>query len=111
MSRRATIRTRHDEPELLARTLRPDNTDEMETSVDRTGDAAAVVTLIERETIAGLHSTVDDYVVNLEVAMDVVRHGRDAGRPIGGRSIRGQSDRPTDTDLCPTTNTNTIHNE
>ncbi|MWV39506.1 KEOPS complex subunit Pcc1 [Natrialba sp. INN-245] len=98
MSRRATIRTRHDEPELLARTLRPDNTDEMETSVDRTGDAAAVVTRIERETIGGLHSTVDDYVVNLEVAMDVVQHGRETrnDRSEDDR-FEGQSDRPTDT--------------
>ena len=65
--RRATIRTTHDDPDLVARALRPDNTDEMETTVD----GGAVVTRIDRETTGGLHSTVDDYVVNLEVAVDV----------------------------------------
>ena len=77
--RRATIRTTHDDPDLVARALRPDNTDEMETTVD--GDA--VVTRIGRETTGGLHSTVDDYVVNLEVATDIahataVQHDRPA---------------------------------
>ncbi|NUB91645.1 KEOPS complex Pcc1-like subunit [Haloterrigena sp. SYSU A121-1] len=85
MSRRATIRTRHDDPELVARALRPDNTDEMETVVERDGNETetetetegAVVTHIERETTGGLHSNVDDYAVNLEVAIDVARSGRD----------------------------------
>ncbi|AXR78451.1 KEOPS complex subunit Pcc1 [Natrarchaeobaculum sulfurireducens] len=77
--RRATIRTTHDDPDLVARALRPDNTDEMETTVD--GDA--VVTRIDRGTTGGLHSTVDDYVVNLEVATDIaqataVQHDRPA---------------------------------
>ncbi|WP_323171189.1 KEOPS complex subunit Pcc1 [Natrialba sp. PRR66] len=72
---RATIRTHHDDPELVARALRPDNTDEMETVV---ADETTVVTRIERETTGGLHSTVDDYVVNLEVAVDVARTVRDA---------------------------------
>ncbi len=67
MSRRATVRTSHEDPELVARALRPDNTDEMETVVDD----GTVVTRIERETTGGLHSNIDDYVVNLEVATDV----------------------------------------
>ncbi|ELY88164.1 hypothetical protein C483_15656 [Natrialba hulunbeirensis JCM 10989] len=71
----ATIRTSHDDPDLVARALRPDNTDEMETVTD--GDS--VVTRIERESTSGLHSTVDDYVVNLEVAVDVARTAREAG--------------------------------
>ncbi|AGB36697.1 KEOPS complex subunit Pcc1 [Natronococcus occultus] len=77
MSRRATIRTTHDDPELIARALAPDNTDEMET----TTEADAVVTRIERETTAGLHSTVDDYAVNLAVALEVAQqtHPTDAG--------------------------------
>ena len=66
----ATIRTEHDDPELVARALRPDNTDEMETTIDEAD--GAVVTRIERETTSGLHSTVDDYVVNLDVATAVV---------------------------------------
>ncbi|RQG91919.1 KEOPS complex subunit Pcc1 [Natrarchaeobius chitinivorans] len=88
MSRRATIRTACDDPDLLARALCPDNTDEMETSVERENRQAdgRIVTRIERETTTGLHSTVDDYVVNLEVAIDVAAHGRDE-----------QDDEPTDT--------------
>lgn len=68
--RRATIRTRRDDldPALLARALRPDNTDEMQTTV---ADDGTLETRIERETTGGLHATVDDYVVNLEVAAEV----------------------------------------
>ena len=85
MSRKATatIRTDHDDPEVVAQALRPDNTDEMETVVDR--EAGAVVTRIERETTSGLHSTVDDYVVNLEVATEIV-----------DRSTGGSTAQPTD---------------
>ncbi len=74
MTRKATIRTTHDDPELLARALEPDNTEEMETSVERRDgdDSGAVVrTRIERETTGSLHSTVDDYVVNLDVARSI----------------------------------------
>jgi len=76
MSRHATIRTAHGDATLVARALRPDNTDEMETTVDRDGETATVVTHIERETTSGLQSTVDDYVVNLEVAIDIVSRAR-----------------------------------
>ncbi|WP_436343081.1 KEOPS complex subunit Pcc1 [Natronorubrum sp. FCH18a] len=112
MSRRATIRTTHDDPELVARALRPDNTDEMETSVekgadpasDRTqsdgDDAGAVVTRIERETTGGLHSNVDDYVVNLEVAIDVAHAARN------GDEQRG---RPLDTGTVSDADSNTTH--
>lgn len=65
--KRATIRTTHADPstaECLARAVRPDNTDEMDTTVEED----ALVTTIERETTGGLQSTVDDYVVNLFVA-------------------------------------------
>lgn len=62
--RRATLRTTHARPEVVAAALRPDNTAEMTTEVE--GDR--VVTTIERETTSGLRSTVDDYVVNLTVA-------------------------------------------
>jgi len=68
--RRATVRTEHERPQLIAAALRPDNTDEMQTAVE--GDA--VVTRIERDTTGGLHSTVDDYVVNVDVADRVVQH-------------------------------------
>ncbi|WP_439026082.1 KEOPS complex subunit Pcc1 [Haloarchaeobius sp. DT45] len=70
MTRRATIRTEHDRPELVAAAVRPDNTDEMQTRVED----GTVVTHIERETTGGLHSTVDDYVVNVDVASRVVQH-------------------------------------
>ena len=86
MSRHVTIRTRHDDPEVIAAALRPDNTDEMETTVellDAEGDGgdpasekagtAVLCTHIEREGTGGLHATVDDYVVNLTVADTVVQ--------------------------------------
>lgn len=70
MSRkRAEIRTTHDDPEVIARALRPDNTPEIDTHVR--GDR--VVTTVERETTGGLRTTVDDYVVNLAVASEVQR--------------------------------------
>lgn len=68
--RRATIRTRGDDADatMLARALGPDNTAEMQTTVTEDG---TLETRIERETTGGLHATVDDYVVNLEVATEV----------------------------------------
>ncbi|ELY99449.1 hypothetical protein C481_14488 [Natrialba asiatica DSM 12278] len=119
--KRATIRTDHDDPELVARALRPDNTDEMETVV---ADETTVVTRIERETTGGLHSTVDDYVVNLEVAVDVARTVRDApdgrdGDPAGTDATDAppadateQYDDPADTGTVSDADTTTQeHNE
>lgn len=71
--KRATVRTTHGDPataDRLARALRPDNTEEMETRTE--GDA--LVTTVERETTGGLRSTVDDYVVNLRVAAQLSDH-------------------------------------
>ncbi|MHB9285698.1 KEOPS complex subunit Pcc1 [Halobacteriales archaeon Cl-PHB] len=65
--RRARIETSHDDAEtaqVIAAALTPDNTAEMQTTVD----GATVTTTIDRETTGGLQSTADDYVVNLEVA-------------------------------------------
>ncbi|WP_226005857.1 KEOPS complex subunit Pcc1 [Natrinema salinisoli] len=108
MSRRATIRTAHDDAALIARALSPDNTDEMTTTVERdtaadaAGDerAGTIVTRIDRETTSGLQSTVDDYVVNLEVAIDVASQARTE-----------QRDQPTDTGPVSDHDTNTTHNE
>ena len=75
----ATIRTRHERPGLVAAALRPDNTDEMTTRVERDAgasadgpDAGTVVTRIERDDTAGLRTTADDYVSNLRVAQRVL---------------------------------------
>jgi tRNA threonylcarbamoyladenosine modification (KEOPS) complex Pcc1 subunit len=65
--RRATVRTDHRSEtaaETVARALRPDNTDQMETAVE----GEAVVTTVERSSTASLRATVDDYVVNLRTA-------------------------------------------
>lgn len=62
--KRATVRTRHAEAELIANSVRPDNTDEMTMTVDDD----AIETTLERETTGGLRTTVDDYIVNLQVA-------------------------------------------
>lgn len=64
MTRIAEIRTTVARPSTIANAVRPDNTSDMETCVADN----AVVTTIERETTGGLKSTVDDYLVNLDVA-------------------------------------------
>jgi hypothetical protein len=66
MTPEATLRTRHDRPEVVAAAVRPDNTAEMTTRV--AVDEGVVVTTIERDTAGGLRTTVDDYVANLTVA-------------------------------------------
>ena len=66
--KRATIRTSHDHPELVAAALVPDNTDEMSTRVT----ASAVETTIERDSTGGLRTTADDYVTNLTVAQQII---------------------------------------
>lgn len=74
--RHATIRTRHgtaDGARAVARSLTPDNTAEMETRVE----GEMVVTTIERPTTGGLHSNVDDYVVNLDVAAQLANQPTD----------------------------------
>jgi len=66
-TRRATVTTDHGDAETarrVAAAVRPDNTAEMETTVD----GATVRTTIARDATGGLQSTVDDYVVNLQVA-------------------------------------------
>lgn len=64
---RASIRTPADHPSEVAAALRPDNTDEMDTRIED----GTVVTTIERGDADGLRSTIDDYVVNLDVAIRV----------------------------------------
>ncbi|HMB51574.1 KEOPS complex subunit Pcc1 [Natronoarchaeum rubrum] len=74
--RRATIRSELDDASVIARAIRPDNTDEMDTRVetDEDGTPTTVVTEIERETTGGLRTNVDDYVVNVDVATRVAQH-------------------------------------
>ncbi|POG54594.1 KEOPS complex subunit Pcc1 [Haloferax marisrubri] len=72
MTRRATLRTTHDDPGIVAGALEPDNTESMRTRVE--GDE--LVTTIERHSTGGLHATVDDYVVNVTVAETVIEATR-----------------------------------
>jgi len=68
MTPRLVVRTGHDDRETaaaVAAAIEPDNTDEMTTRVD----GETIETTIDRETTGGLHSTADDYVVNLDVAV------------------------------------------
>jgi hypothetical protein len=65
--RRARVVTTYDDPtaaKRVARAVTPDNTAEMDTAVE----GCQVVTTIERDSTSGLQSTVDDYVVNVDVA-------------------------------------------
>ncbi len=121
MTRRATIRTTHADPETIAAALAPDNTDEMDTRVesipnDPAGDNATedadadqrrVVTTIERETTSGLQSTVDDTLVNLAVADRVAAYATDEQPPstAPGRPQAGS----TDANRTTTDTTNTTH--
>jgi len=66
-TRTATVRTDHECPEVVAAAVVPDNTEDMETRVG----ADAVVATIERGNAGGLQSSVDDYVVNVDVAETV----------------------------------------
>jgi hypothetical protein len=90
--RRARLHTSHDDATTARRvvaTLRPDNTDEMDTAVD----GATVTTTVHRETTGGLHATVDDYVVNLQVAAQL------ANRPeTADDDAAGDTDTETQTD-------------
>ncbi|ELZ60316.1 MULTISPECIES: KEOPS complex subunit Pcc1 [unclassified Haloferax] len=72
MSRRATLRTTHDDADIVAGALEPDNTESMHSRVE--GDE--LVTTIERDSTGGLHATVDDYVVNVTVAETVIEATR-----------------------------------
>lgn len=69
MTRQATIRTAVDHPAETASALRPDNTAEMRTWIED----GAVVAEIERDSTGGLRSSLDDYVVNLSVAVEVAQ--------------------------------------
>ncbi|MFP9193476.1 KEOPS complex subunit Pcc1 [Natronosalvus vescus] len=99
-SRRATIRTRHDvDSSIVVAAIAPDNTDEMDTRLERAdGASERVVTTIERETTGGLHSTVDDYVVNLDVAERVAQHGRTTATTPTSTPDEHESATETDTD-------------
>ena len=83
--RRAVVRTEFADAELVAASLRPDNTEQMDT---RTEDGA-IVTTIERETTGGLRSTVDDYVVNLDVARRTIDA---AGASSHAATVAGDAD-------------------
>jgi hypothetical protein len=64
---RATIRSRVADPETVAAALSPDDTDEMSTRVED----GRVIARIERPTAGGLRTTADDYVTNLQVAVQL----------------------------------------
>lgn len=70
---RATIRidlaAANADPEVVAATLEPDDTPEMDARLD--GDV--LETRVERASAGGLQSTVDDYLLNLRVALRVAR--------------------------------------
>lgn len=65
--KRIEIRTTHANPDLVARSVSPDNTPQIRTDVEDN----RVVTTIERDSTGGLRTTADDYIVNLTVATSV----------------------------------------
>lgn len=60
----ATITTTHTHSTDIATAIKPDNTKDMTTNTE----ADTIVTTITRPTTGGLRNTVDDYIVNLNVA-------------------------------------------
>ena len=62
------------DPVVVARALAPDDTPQMTSRLDGT----VLETRIERGSVGGLRSTVDDYVVNLQVATRVAGIANDA---------------------------------
>lgn len=68
--KRARIHTRSDHAAAIAAAIRPDNTTEMTTRVE----GNEIVTTIDRDTLGGLQSTVDDYIVNVDVATRIINH-------------------------------------
>lgn len=62
------LETEHDDPEAVAGAVSPDNTEEMETSVED----GKVVTRIEREDVESAGATADDYMRNLIVADELI---------------------------------------
>jgi len=68
--RRATIRSRLDDAATVAAAIEPDDTDQIDTRVE---DGTLVAT-IDRDSTSGLRSTVDDYLVNLDVAAQIADH-------------------------------------
>lgn len=65
--KRIEIRTTHANPDLVARSVSPDNTPQIRTNVED----GRVVTTIKRDSTGGLRTTADDYIVNLTVATSV----------------------------------------
>lgn len=81
-TRTATISTTHTQPSVIRAAIAPDNTDEMQTAVS----GSQVETTIARETTGGLQATVDDYLVNIGVAVSVATSCTQHSRPITNQS-------------------------
>jgi len=74
LARTALVETSHadaDAASTVAAAISPDNTDDIRTEADGT----RVATRISRDTTGGFLASVDDYLVNLAVADDVVATG------------------------------------
>ena len=67
MTRGATIRSTVPNAAVVAGAIAPDNTEAIRTRVQD----GTIETTITRESTSGLQSTVDDYVTNLAVAIEV----------------------------------------
>ena len=97
----ATIRTRHTDASKIAAAVAPDNTTQIETHVED----GTVVTTIERDSTSGVQSTVDDYVVNVDVAATVIERARAFDAET--RNERQTETNSETTDTNTRTNTNT----
>jgi hypothetical protein len=84
---RVRFETVHDDPEAVAASVAPDNTDRIDTRVVD----GRVRTTVERGDAAGLAATADDYLVNLDVA------ARTTAVAVDAQHGQTDSDNTTDT--------------
>jgi len=63
------LTTRHTDPACVAESVRPDNTQSMDTQAE--GDR--VITRFETESIRTMIASVDDYLMNLGIAEEMCR--------------------------------------
>ncbi|QZX99598.1 KEOPS complex subunit Pcc1 [Halobaculum rubrum] len=97
LARTGVVETTHADAEAaatIAAAISPDNTDDIRTEAD----GATVATRIARDTTGGFLASVDDYLVNLDVADDVVATGR------GGEGDTNIAERFRDADGIRDTN-------
>ncbi len=109
-TREAVVVTDHSTPETIAAAVTPDNTDEMELTVEDNSLRARIV----RPTTGGLQATLDDYIVNLGVAdrvLDSAKTFREACDTEAVRTDRTHQSDANHSSACETNQTTSRDHE